>query len=68
MMRRNLKAGLCDCFDCGNGNYWGRAAEKAQWRREEGIMRTLTRPIELPEPPAPGDWDLDVSDHVGEDE
>lgn len=34
MLRANLKAGLCDCLDCGNGNYHGRAAENRQWRSE----------------------------------
>lgn len=34
MRRANLKTRLCDCLDCGNGNYHGRAAEKRQWRSE----------------------------------
>lgn len=34
----------------------------------EVIVKTLTRPITVVDPPAEGDWDLDVSDHVGEDE
>ena len=34
MLRSNLKTGLCDCLDCGNGNYRGRAAERQRWRSE----------------------------------
>ena len=34
MMRANLKTGLCDCLDCRNGNYVGRAAENIAWRAE----------------------------------
>lgn len=33
----------------------------------EVIVKTLTRPIELPEPPAPGDYDLEPAE-AGDDE
>jgi len=34
MMRRNMKKGLCNCFDCGSGDYKGRAQEKREVAKE----------------------------------
>ena len=40
MMRRNMKKGLCDCFDCGSGDYKGRAWESRAFQSlaDEGLL------------------------------
>jgi len=31
------------------------------------IVKTITRPISVQQPPDEGDWQIDTDDHVGED-